>query len=776
MKRISTVVIALVLVLSIFTPKNVQAADDITGHYFENSMRTLIKMDIMSGYDDGTYRPDRLVTRAEFTTFLVRALDLSSTSSTSPFTDVKKGDWYFWSVMSATSSGLIGGYPDNSFRPNNKISRQEMAAMIIRALDYKGISAGQAPLEFADNSKINPMFRGAIQQLLYLDVIAGKKSGDNVYFAPLDSTTRGETSAILLRMLNVIENPQEFVNYTNYTIDFQNMISKQVSANPKVDGAGIYRASRDLVAYYLNPNNFSRGTSSYLQFLSLSQSTGLKVQELNEKVLAGKGILEGHADAFIEAGQRYGINEVYLISHALHETGNGTSKLATGIKVNGKMTYNMFGVGARDECPNTCGAQRAYDEGWFTPRAAIIGGAKFIGKNYVNAGQDTLYKMRWNPYGLQKEGYATHQYATHVSWAVLQTNSIQKIYNLLDTYVLKFDVPTFNDQPGPTERPTGVDQYYVDRRLEGEKGKTTATIGLNFRTGPTTNFGVIKKLPFGTEVTLIGENGGWYKMKVDGQKGWASGKYISLQNVTKANIASINDATANQEKPKEIEETTDIEIDAKAVVEDQNKETTPSTQEEQEAKSEDPLLEEDDEKENNETESSLDTKVENKNSDKKKESKEIQIDFTKHEGIMGEVNIDEVTLRNEPITNDSSSILKTLQANTIVEVLDEKDGWYLVKIDEEQGWVLSETITVLNVLKPDTTDKPFVIKAEASTESETIGHIAENDLIILALNNEGKLINTDGWYKIVLKDTNQAWVRSTNIKTKLPELPLLTIQ
>src|SRR5699024_11825557 len=53
----------------------------------------------------------------------------------------------------------------------------------------------------------------------------------------------------------------------------------------------------------------------------------------------------------------------------------------------------------------TCGSERAYTEGWFTPQDAIVGGAEFIGEKYISVGQDTLYKMRWNP-----ANPATHQY------------------------------------------------------------------------------------------------------------------------------------------------------------------------------------------------------------------------------------------------------------------------------------------------------------------------------------------------------------------------------
>jgi mannosyl-glycoprotein endo-beta-N-acetylglucosaminidase len=202
-------------------------------------------------------------------------------------------------------------------------------------------------------------------------------------------------------------------------------------------------ASPDDVAYYLNPNNFVNSPVDSLQFLKLSVSANLDPTEVDNKILNGKGILQGKANAFITAGNTYGVNEIYLISHALLETGNGTSRLANGVVVNGKTVYNMFGIGAYDADPVTSGAQFAYNSGWFTPEAAIIGGAKFIADGYINAGQDTLYKMRWNPGFADKNGHASHQYATDISWAYKQSVTMYNLYTLLNTYKLVFDIPKY---------------------------------------------------------------------------------------------------------------------------------------------------------------------------------------------------------------------------------------------------------------------------------------------------------------------------------------------
>jgi beta-N-acetylglucosaminidase/RNase P/RNase MRP subunit p29 len=197
-------------------------------------------------------------------------------------------------------------------------------------------------------------------------------------------------------------------------------------------------ATREDVEYYLNTTNFSKDSSKFYQFLVLSESASLNPLEINNKILSGKGILDQKADAFIDAGTKYGINEIYLIAHALLETGHGTSDLANGVVVNGKRVYNMYGINAKDSCPLECGANYAYEKGWFTPEAAIIGGAEFIASKYIHVGQDTLYKMRWNP-----ANPGTHQYATDIGWAVKQTSQIYNLYSLLKEYKLVFDVPKY---------------------------------------------------------------------------------------------------------------------------------------------------------------------------------------------------------------------------------------------------------------------------------------------------------------------------------------------
>lgn len=206
-------------------------------------------------------------------------------------------------------------------------------------------------------------------------------------------------------------------------------------------------AKAEDVAASLDPKIYNEDDAEFYQFLLLDRSSQTPASELN-KLLVDKGILEGRGHAFGTAGAVHSINEVYLISHALLETGNGKGsslakgKLVTevdGVTVEPKVVYNMYGIGALDKCPEKCGSEFAYKEGWFTPDAAIIGGAKFIAERYIYSEkygfQNTLYKMRWNP-----ANPGTHQYATDIGWTLKQVWKYQQLERYTTQY---FEVPVY---------------------------------------------------------------------------------------------------------------------------------------------------------------------------------------------------------------------------------------------------------------------------------------------------------------------------------------------
>lgn len=333
-------------------------------------------------------------------------------------------------------------------------------------------------------------------------------------------------------------------NTTSYNTAFNKVVDIQMSRNPKADGAGKVSASRSQVEYYVNSSNFNKNSDAYYQFLVLSEPAGLNAAEVNKNVLNNHGILTGTAQSFIDAGRKFNLNEAYLISHALLETGNGSSTLARGVPVDNKgkvvsekdkvyTVYNMYGIGAIDSNPLNGGAKKAFDEGWFTPKDAIIGGAQFI-NTYIDRGQDTLYKMRWNPIS---PGHP--QYATDVGWAVKQTANISKIYNLLDNYVLIYDIPKYAGQPASSGDPNkGI--TVPDAVINYPTGIFGVnTNNLNIRNEPGTQGALIATIPQGTKIEILGTNGSWYKAKYNGKIGWISGDYVNLLNLLEVTVNSL---------------------------------------------------------------------------------------------------------------------------------------------------------------------------------------------------------------------------------------------
>lgn len=232
------------------------------------------------------------------------------------------------------------------------------------------------------------------------------------------------------------------IAYTHYPYKLDSIIDKQMETNPTIFSSKAYPAYRNELEQCIDPSLFTTDYEKY-QFLDLSSPNGIDAQTLNN-YLSGKGVLDGMGEVFIEAAREYNLSEVYLAVHAALESGNGFSQLASGVDVNGITVYNMFGIGAVDSDPLNGGANYAYSYGWTSVEAAIRGGAEWISSNYVNSGQNTLYKMRWNP-----DQPAVHQYASDVEWAIKQAKTLKNMFDAFPSAKLRFEIPVYKGQSEP---------------------------------------------------------------------------------------------------------------------------------------------------------------------------------------------------------------------------------------------------------------------------------------------------------------------------------------
>lgn len=166
---------------------------DLAGHWAESNVKYVYDNALMNGYSDGTFKPDASITRAEFSAVMARFLKLDDKASAAEkFGDVK-GHWAIGYIGALADKGIVGGVTENSFAPDDNITREQMAAILSRAFDLKETS----PEVFADNGEISDWARDYV----YACRKAGYMNGDAVNnFSPIDNASRAEVATVIYRL------------------------------------------------------------------------------------------------------------------------------------------------------------------------------------------------------------------------------------------------------------------------------------------------------------------------------------------------------------------------------------------------------------------------------------------------------------------------------------------------------------------------------------------------------------------------------------------------
>ena len=139
MKKILALVLTLTMVLGTFTFV-AAAPEDVVGTDCEDAVARLMALDIIAGFPDGTYKPDEPVTRAQFAKIIVSALGVGEAANyaagATKFADVPADHWATGYINVAVDMGVIAGYPDGTFKPENQVTFAEAIKMIVAALGY----------------------------------------------------------------------------------------------------------------------------------------------------------------------------------------------------------------------------------------------------------------------------------------------------------------------------------------------------------------------------------------------------------------------------------------------------------------------------------------------------------------------------------------------------------------------------------------------------------------------------------------------------------------
>lgn len=192
---------------------NKKTFDDIKNNWAKENIELLASKLIINGINENEFAPDNDITRAEFAALLVRALGLNTQKVVeNKFNDISEETWYYNAVNIAAEEGIVTGYGDGLskiFRPNDTITREEMAAMIVRALrvadkekDIDELDMYTILNKLSDKDDLGEWSQKSISIAIREGIITGRTSD---IFAPKENATRAEAATVIIRMLRLVD-------------------------------------------------------------------------------------------------------------------------------------------------------------------------------------------------------------------------------------------------------------------------------------------------------------------------------------------------------------------------------------------------------------------------------------------------------------------------------------------------------------------------------------------------------------------------------------------
>jgi hypothetical protein len=179
---------------------------DITSTMWSaNDIQLLAAKQIVDGYNDGTFRPNNEVTRAEFLAMAMRVLsyNLEPSGKGTVFEDVKSGDWYSGIIEKAYENGIVSGDSEGKFEPNREITKEEMIAIVVRLLEeMRGkIDASNNNVKFTDANNIDSWAKNSIVKAEQVGLVDGN---DQNQLEPDKTGSRAEAATLISKLFKMV--------------------------------------------------------------------------------------------------------------------------------------------------------------------------------------------------------------------------------------------------------------------------------------------------------------------------------------------------------------------------------------------------------------------------------------------------------------------------------------------------------------------------------------------------------------------------------------------
>lgn len=210
-KRVCALVVFAMLVNLAFTALPVFGFSDTQNHWAADAIDRFSDKGYISGLEDGSFLPDKAVTRAEFAQIIMKVQGGSAPGGPSPFSDVSQGDWYCGAVLWAYENAFVNGY-DSGFYPNDFITRQDAAVILGRV--YTMMSAQMSVIEgFSDYGEIADYSKAYFVRLVGNGFLKGY---DDNTVRPRASITRAEAVTIIDRILHKQDESNSYIKDVTY--------------------------------------------------------------------------------------------------------------------------------------------------------------------------------------------------------------------------------------------------------------------------------------------------------------------------------------------------------------------------------------------------------------------------------------------------------------------------------------------------------------------------------------------------------------------------------
>jgi len=154
---------------------------------------------VISGFNDGSFRPNQPVTRAEFATFVQQAFGQSSQQNAEPYKDIPADFWAAPSIQAATQTGFLTGYPGNIFRPTQQIPKVQALVALASGLGLPTQSASRQPLPYQDANQIPDWATDAVGAATRAGIVVNHPNPQ--LLNPSKNTTRAEAAALIYQAL-----------------------------------------------------------------------------------------------------------------------------------------------------------------------------------------------------------------------------------------------------------------------------------------------------------------------------------------------------------------------------------------------------------------------------------------------------------------------------------------------------------------------------------------------------------------------------------------------